>query len=760
MVTREIFSQDTAVATSLSESSPGVTPSSSNKDTQATVLKKEDGKLMAAPDAQKKEDPQVISPTTSPKNNRGKDSGVKQKSEAFEEKEGPSPVELNGDQVEFVLQKNMLVATGNVSMVKDETKLTCDKLEFSRDTQIATAEGNVILTTKEGTILGHKMKYNFLTMQGEFIEPKFASAPLYGAGKELIRVDTNHMIMKDGYMTTCDLDHPHFRIKSKVMDVYPQKKLVARHVRMFIGPVPVAYLHSYTQLLNEKPRVVYTPGYDKEWGAFLLQSWRYRLHENVKGTVHLDYREKKDFASGVDVKYKTPAYGNGIIRTYYMHERNLKAKHFWQERPRPTVERERFKAEWRHQWDIDERTQATSQFYRLSDENFLKEYFKREYEKDSNASTYFLLTHGLRGGNLSFLADARVNRFTAAIEKLPEVRYNLSSQEIGNTNLFLKSANTYSNFTKKEAAPSEVRKKSMRMDSDNEVSYPFKLAFIELRPFVGGRHTYYNRTPDRTRYDSIRGIFRTGSDLSTKFYKIYDYYSDFAGVSVNRLRHVITPSIAYLYTHDPTIPSSYLEQFDGIDSATRGHSIGFALDNTFQTKRAKKSVDLLRMILSTDFRLKEDIAKGGFNSVRSDIELKPMDWLAFYFDSDYDIKQERLSSANFDLYLNGGDKWSFDLGKRYQVEADDQITTEIKYRINSKWKVRTYQRVDIGKGTIKEQEYSFIRDLHEWEMDMHFNETRGEGSEIWLVFSLKAFPDSGIEAGTSFNRRKLGSQSF
>jgi hypothetical protein len=42
-------------------------------------------------------------------------------------------------------------------------------------------------------------------------------------------------------------------------------------------------------------------------------------------------------------------------------------------------------------------------------------------------------------------------------------------------------------------------------------------------------------------------------------------------------------------------------------------------------------------------------------------------------------------------------------------------------------------------------------------MDISFNETDGQGSEIWFVFRLKAFPDATLDLfGTSFNRRKAG----
>jgi hypothetical protein len=91
--------------------------------------------------------------------------------------------------------------------------------------------------------------------------------------------------------------------------------------------------------------------------------------------------------------------------------------------------------------------------------------------------------------------------------------------------------------------------------------------------------------------------------------------------------------------------------------------------------------------------------------------------------------------------------------------VDDQLTTEAGYRLNQKWAVRSYNRYDLDSGTLKEQEYTLSRDLHSWVMDINYNQTRGSGTEIWLVFTLKDFPDLGLDFGSRFNRRKLGAYS-
>ncbi len=675
------------------------------------------------------------------------------------------PVEINGDQVEYSVEENKFTAHGNVVVQRQDVTLYCDKLEFFRETKLAIAEGHVVLVRGEGRMEGERMRFNFDTMKGEFLEAKMYSKPFFGQGEKVSKIADNHMQVQRGYITTCDLAKPHYRFVARKVDIYPHDKAVSRHVRMHVGKMPLVYIPKFVQdLRGKEPVVTYTPGYDKNWGAFLLTNWQYKLHSNLKSNLHLDYRERKDLAWGVDADYRIPNYGNGLIRTYYMHERNVDKKHrFWEERRIPTLEKERFKGQWRHQWTINDRSGAILQFYRLSDNDFLKEYFRREFEKESSPQTYFLYSYSVPAGTFGFRTDARVNRFLSTVERLPELSFDSTNKEIFDTGFYLKNTTTYSNLTKKDASPTEVRKETMRVDSNNQISYPFKLMFFEIKPYVGGRQTYYSKAIDPDKYNSIRGLFTTGSDLSTKFYRIYDIYTDALGLNIKRLRHIITPSVAYQYTHDPTIPNNNdYDQFDSLDKMARGHGIIFAVENKLQTKRDLKSVDLLRTIISTDFFLKEHPGNvGGFNTLKADVELTPYEWLAFLLDSTYDTRTRRLNEVNFDLLLNdGGDKWFLKFGKRWKGHrVDDQITTQMGYRPNQKWIFKVYQRYDVEKGILKEQEYAFVRDLHCWTVEVNFNETRGLGGEIWLVFTLKDFPEIGIDWGTSFNRRKPGSQS-
>jgi len=670
-------------------------------------------------------------------------------------------VELNGDVLNYSLSGNSILAEGNVEVLKEGTVLLCDKVEFFQDTNIAKAEGNVSLTSGQGKITGDKLTFNFETMQGDFREAKIFSHPYYGYAEKVSKVSENEINMFDGYITTSDYDVPEYRLKSRKIEVYPQDKIVARNIFWCLGDVPVLYIPKMVQSLKDKkPRVILTPGYNKEWGMFLLSQWRYYFSENFKGTIRVDAREKKDIATGVDLKYKIEDFGEGVIYTYYMNERNITSKRFYMERPSPTIEKERFKIVWRHKWNIDEKTDTIWQYYKLSDSSLNKDYFEREYDKDISPSTYFLLTRRLPNATMSFQIDPRVNRFNAAVERLPEISYSFANKEIGDTNFYFRNTTTYSNLVSKAASPSEIRQKTHRLYFDNRVSYQKKIGFIEFRPYVGGSHTYYSRVKDIEKDYAIRGAFNTGASLSTQFYKVFDTSFNKFGINGDKFRHVVGPSVSYNYAHDPTVFSSELNSFDGIDSLSRSHSLTFALENKLQMKKDNVSSDLLRFIIDTDFRLKEHPSKGGFENIETELSFTPADHFAFRSDTLYETRKDRMTSANFSFYLKGKDeKWEWNLSKRWHREADDQVTTSLDWKINPLWAISMYERFDLKNVTQKEQIFAVTRDLHSWIMDISFSEKRGEGSEILIVFTLKAFPDIGFDFGSSFNKRKINSQS-
>ncbi len=714
--------------------------------------------------------------------------------------EKQEPIEVNADRVEYLAGQNQMTAEGNVLVFYGKVRLSCDKLTVNTKTKDAQAEGHAVLEdfkdTPEGqkvtTVEGEKMTYNFQTKKGTVLIGNFISKPFYGKATKFDRVNERYMKAKNGYFTTCDKKFPHYRISARRMDIYPGDMVKAYHVLYLLGNVPLLYLPTYTQNLQDKMlHVQVQPGKDKIWGLYVLTAWRYYLNENAKGRIHLDYREKKDLATGVDLFYNSDKFGKGAFREYYMKERNITDNHIWERLYKEhdsTMEKERFRIQWRHNWDIDDNTKIIAEYNKEKDIDFLKDYFLREYEKTGNGSTYFLFSRALPTYNFSFYTQKRVNRFNTELEKLPELKFDIPSQRVldilgfkqveenkltqgdlqeaesiveeDKPQLYFNSENTFSNLFNRPASPTDILTAERRFDMYNKLSLPHKVFFIETTPYVAQRETYFSKD-NYSDSDVIRSKFYSGVDMSTKFYRLFEVDSNFLGIEIHRLRHIITPTANYSYSHKPSMPSSKLLIDDGLGNRENQFSLG--IENKLQTKRNKTTVDFVRFLATAPYLFKPKTNESGhLDDIALDLETLPYNWLHLDSDSVYSPRSDYFKSVNLDIKADGGDDWSFGLGTRYQRKVSRETTLEGAYRLSPKLKLRAYERIqhDALKHGIMEQDYTVWLDLHCWVLQINYNVRRRYGETLWFSFILKAFPEQAIvDYSTNYHNPKAGSQS-
>jgi hypothetical protein len=171
-------------------------------------------------------------------------------------------------------------------------------------------------------------------------------------------------------------------------------------------------------------------------------------------------------------------------------------------------------------------------------------------------------------------------------------------------------------------------------------------------------------------------------------------------------------------------------------------------------------VDLVRNITSIDMNINDNSEHASFSALRNQLEIRPVEWFSFVNDTYWDWGRGSFVQADFDAYINHGDKWAFGIGRRFARNQEDQYSTELSYKLNQKWRFKVFDRFDVDRGTLKEENYVLTRDLHEWEMDVMYNQFRGVGTDILLVFRLKAFPEMNLDFGNvGYNKPKAGSQS-
>lgn len=678
-----------------------------------------------------------------------------------------TPIEVNGDKVEYFQEEKKVVGTGNVSITYQDVVLTCDQITVYLDKKEGIAEGHVKITQKDAYFTGEKISYNFETKKGEIIKGYINAKPFYGKADKIEKVAMKEQAnLERGYVTTCDLEKPHYRVQARRVRIYLNDRVEAWHILMFVWDVPVLYFPYYVQSLKDtKTHITVTPGQSKEWGYYALTAYRLNLNDFNKADILLDYRSKKGLAEGINYYYDTRKIGDGAFKFYFTNEQQFAYE-------KTGEERNRYRFQERHRWDIEGMdTTAQVEFNKLSDIDVIKDYFYNEFEEEGDPDNYISFITTKRDYSIELLARKRFDKFFDVVERLPEVKINIPNFKVGDTPIYYKAeaSGVYLNHTYPSQVPSVKDVDIVRFDTYNQLSYAARLfRALSVTPYAGIRDTYFSRNKWGDT-NQIRTIFNAGVDNSIKFYRIYDYSTNWLGLAINKLRHIITPTANYYFTHQPTISPDNLNQFDYIDALDTQNGIKLALENKLQTKRGEgdnmKSVDLATLIVSTDFmfRLKDnnwDFKSDKFKSVDFQLELIPYSWAYFLGKMSINTKKYNIQTEDLDLVMDGGDKWSLALSHRYEdaeTGTSNLFSMDGTYRINDKWKIRAYERFNMGKGSVEEQEYTVSRDLHCWIAEFTVDIKDNNDFGFWITLKLKAFPEYPIGLKRTFSRPRFGS---
>ena len=413
----------------------------------------------------------------------------------------------------------------------------------------------------------------------------------------------------------------------------------------------------------------------------------------------------------------------------------------------------------------------------------LQDYFFREYEKDSQPLSYALFHHSFDNSSLDILLQQRTNHWFDQLDKLPEINYNLPSLQLGETPLYFENISQFGIYNKKATtAPVTADDVTVtRLDTTNRVSLPTKIGFVQFKPFVASEQTLYDRGANG-QSAFVRTIFYAGADLSTKFFRIYNVKTNFLGLDLNGLRHVVTPSVGYLYTLVPTVQISQIRQIDAVDAIHRGNIATLSLSNKLQTKRNGSSVDFVDFLITTNYVLDPktgdnaflvpnngDTLKNDFSDILFKLQVLPYSWVTFQSEATFqhsdqtNLNYNKFSLANYCLTFNLTKDNSFTIGQRYERKGYNEVTANFIWRLTPKWKFSIYERYDLkdspglSRGS-QEQEYTLTRDLHCWDMDISLNQKKDTGTTIFFVFRLKAFPENEFGFDQMMARSKSGAQ--
>lgn len=664
----------------------------------------------------------------------------------------------------YEINEPFIIRYGDVVLIADRGSISSANGGLSE----AVVEGNV--TVQQGGRLwrSERGRYEFVT--GVFTADRFRAGEegvfVEGAGLSYDRTRDVYTAT-DAMVTSDDFSDPAQRIESAGVTYYPGRKLEARENVVRLGSVPVFYWPKVTRdFAHHRNYWDFAPGYQGRHGAFLLSTYHREWTESLSSDLNLDYRTKRGFGIGPDVRADLGEWGRLEFGYYFTHD----------DRPDvdsvgDPIDSRRQRARLYYDADFGGHLTAKSHLRWQEDEFIVRDFFEGEYRRNIQPNSFVELQK--LWPNLSFNAfvQPQINTFQETVERLPDLRLSAYRQQIGQTGLYYESESSLGHYRRQFANDVQPWFSATRADTFHQITRPWMFfGWLNVIPRVGGRLTYYGEAdgPGATTSEQTRGVFNTGAEFTFKASRLWrDVDSNW--LQLDGLRHIIQPSVNYVYVPEPGTRPPQLPQFDyeltslrllpnefpaynAIDSVDANHVARLGVFNRLQTIRNDRVSNLLQWNLFTDYRIERRTGQTRFSDLYSEFDFAPRDWVTLTSETRFDLDDNEFAEANHYLTLNPIGDWSWSFGHRYLRNdsafgmdyGNNLFINRIYYRMNENWGFRTAHHFEARDGTMEEQTYSIYRDLRSWTGALSFrlrdDRQRGNDFTVALVFSLKSMP--------------------
>jgi LPS-assembly protein len=655
------------------------------------------------------------------------------------------PVDVKAPTMDFEQGGKKMIASGGVEVTRGTEKLTADTITFDKVTDTALASGNVVFTKSNMVWRGDSFSYNLRdgTWETGVFHARFD--PFQVTAREASKTN-DCMFLQHAVLTTCTntSDQYHYSMTCKRMRVYPNDHLVARHMVIRFGGIPMFYLPYWYCALNDRTvGTTVMAGYRGRMGAFLLTSTKYWMTPTLRGITHVDYRTERGPAVGQEVGWiSTNGLSKGRVYGYAMDDQGVR-KDFDKGNHATLVDSQRYRLSFDHLETLSPRDYVLAAATYLSDPYVLSDFFEREYRYSFQPQNSAMLMHRGDTYSLSLSVYSRLNDFFESVDRLPELAFSVPRVEIGESPFYYESQNSASYLQKSHVAGSgEEDYTSARFDTSHEFYYPTRhFGFLNITPRAGVRETFYSDTVQystvtqmvsvltsnslagasnwvvtsssktnistvgKASGSDVRSLVNIGLETSFRAFKLLSNEENMFGTG---WRHVVEPYTDYTYVPEPNIRPAQLYQFDEIDALDRRNDLRFGVRNRFQTKKNKDVTDVVSMDVYTTYSFEEADQDKPFSTVGWAGEFHPADRCYIYADGEYDTYASRITTFNTRAVLRQ-DSWRAGMEHRYRVDESSLLISDLAYAPNKRWEYGLYDRFEFQTSRLEEQGVTVAR---------------------------------------------------
>lgn len=626
---------------------------------------------------------------------------------------------------------------------------------------------NVVLIEPQRELMAEFMEYDLSNETGEFIHAHGHAGVIYFDAKSLRVLGPDEAEAEDVWVTTCENDPPHYKIRLKKALIKNGQVVLATNARLQLGrfntPLYIPRLRTPGYRGDRSVNFDIDIGQRSDLGYFLNLGQWFQLTPHFDFALRVLPSTKEGVGYGFDFEYDfmddptSPLFrSKGSFRTLYTTQ-------------------DRGYTEFYHRQELTPRTIVLAQWEQWYDEDFVKDFFFDTFRDRTGPRTFINVTHAPDGQVFSATASRSTNGFTEESEKLPEFAYHLLERPLGKN--FYVSFDSVTGYL--ERSDDDIR--STRTVNVARVTYDWKVREgFNIAPFVELEGSWYSRTLDDDKEEfRLGGV--AGLNMQARIQRTFTGRKGFSG-----FKHVFVPSITLSHRPDSSLDAEDTPIFDALDNTPGRTRIESTFDNIVFARDAEtgRVWQILQVTLYQGNDLDNELGNAHDYEMVVDIRPRPKWGLltsaelhragsdlirdrrpAFerFMDEIRDTILERsdrndlirsrgtefdriLSFFYYDNTQDGGNLTSR-IGFTFTEAEDNVITREalygVGYRFSDKWAVSFEHRYDLSRNELSRQKYEIRRRLHRWQTALQLRD-RASGFDIGIEFSIIDFPGARI----------------
>ena len=234
------------------------------------------------------------------------------------ESKAETVIDLETEKSVIDIENESISATDGVLLKYGDISIKSDNLKKLAKKNILFAYGNVLFNQGTQTIKANEVIFDMDTRKAKILgsESYDSNLKLRYGGEETLSEYPSKITIKNGWFTTSPYENPNYKINTRELQIYPNRKVVAKDISVVAGGKTwFKFPYYVVSLKPESQRATLFPyiGSDSDRGLFGIWGFDYDRGPLAQGFVDFEISAKKKLALKFSNDYRFGAHNSGNI---------------------------------------------------------------------------------------------------------------------------------------------------------------------------------------------------------------------------------------------------------------------------------------------------------------------------------------------------------------------------------------------------------------------------------------------------------------